>query len=116
MFNKFVNSVWLWMLMTSLAFAQLPDFTEMVKNNGDAVVNISTTQKAPELQMEPDQQQIPQDIPPELEDFFSAFLSRAWPGLCSQGNEFPGFGFRNFQGRLYFDQPPCGQQCLGNCG
>ncbi|MBS4051706.1 DegQ family serine endoprotease [Methylomonas rivi] len=93
MFNKFVNSVWLWMLMTSLAFAQLPDFTEMVKNNGDAVVNISTTQKAPELQMEPDQQQIPQDIPPELEDFFRHFFQGPGRGYVPKETNSLGSGF-----------------------
>ena len=75
MFKQVVNSVWLMMLMTSVAFAQLPDFTEMVKNSGDAVVNVSTTQKAPDAgQMDNDQQQIPQDVPPELEEFFKHFF------------------------------------------
>lgn len=93
MFNKFVNSLWLLMLMTSVAFAQLPDFTEMVKNNGDAVVNISTTQKAPELQMEPDQQQIPQDIPPELEDFFRHFFQGPGRGYVPRETNSLGSGF-----------------------
>lgn len=94
MFNKFVNSVWLWMLMTSLAFAQLPDFTEMVKNNGDAVVNISTTQKAPDMQMEPDQQQqIPQDIPPELEEFFRHFFQGPGRGYVPKETNSLGSGF-----------------------
>lgn len=75
MFRHVVNSVWLMMLMTSIAFAQLPDFTEMVKNSGDAVVNVSTTQKAPDAgQMDNDQQQMPQDVPPELEEFFKHFF------------------------------------------
>ena len=75
MFKQVVNSVWLMMLMTSVAFAQLPDFTEMVKNSGDAVVNVSTTQKAPDAgQMDNDQQQMPQDVPPELEEFFKHFF------------------------------------------
>jgi serine protease Do len=75
MFRHVVNSVWLMMLMTGIAFAQLPDFTEMVKNSGDAVVNISTTQKAPDAgQMDNDPQQMPQDVPPELEEFFKHFF------------------------------------------
>ena len=75
MFKQVVNSVWLMMLMTSVAFAQLPDFTEMVKISGDAVVNVSTTQKAPDAgQMDNDQQQMPQDVPPELEEFFKHFF------------------------------------------
>lgn len=94
MFSKFVNSVWLWMMMTSLAFAQLPDFTEMVKNNGDAVVNISTTQKAPDMQMEPDQQQqIPQDIPPELEEFFRHFFQGPGRGYVPKETNSLGSGF-----------------------
>ncbi|AEG01171.1 DegQ family serine endoprotease [Methylomonas methanica] len=93
MFNKFVNSLWLLMVMTSVAFAQLPDFTEMVKNNGDAVVNISTTQKAPELQMDSDQQQIPQDIPPELEDFFRHFFQGPGRGYVPRETSSLGSGF-----------------------
>ncbi|MCQ8105055.1 DegQ family serine endoprotease [Methylomonas sp. SURF-2] len=93
MVNKFVNSVWLWLLLTSLAFAQLPDFTEMVKNNGDAVVNISTTQKAPDMQMDSDQQQIPQDIPPELEDFFRHFFQGPGRGYVPKETNSLGSGF-----------------------
>lgn len=74
MFKKIVNSMWFFLLLTTAAYAQLPDFTEMVKNNGDAVVNISTTQNAPDVQMDSEQQQIPQDVPPELEDFFRRFF------------------------------------------
>jgi serine protease Do len=88
MFKNFVISIWFFWLLTTAAYAQLPDFTEMVKNNGDAVVNISTTQNAPDTtQMDPNQQQMPQDVPPELEDFFSPILSRtrrAW--LCATRN------------------------------
>lgn len=75
MFKNFVNSIWFFLLLTTAVYAQLPDFTEMVKNNGDAVVNISTTQNAPDTtQMDPNQQQMPQDVPPELEDFFRRFF------------------------------------------
>ena len=84
MFNKFVNSIWLLVVLTTAAHAQLPDFTEMVKNNGDAVVNISTTQKAPDMQSaDSDQQPMPQDVPPELEDFFRHFFSRTGSRLCA---------------------------------
>lgn len=40
-----IFSLFLLNLFSSLAQAQLPDFVDMVKNNGSAVVNISTTQK-----------------------------------------------------------------------
>ncbi|OAI10091.1 serine peptidase [Methylomonas lenta] len=74
MFKNFVNSIWFFLLLTTAAYAQLPDFTEMVKNNGDAVVNISTTQNAPDTTQLDSEQQMPQDVPPELEDFFRRYF------------------------------------------
>ncbi len=58
-------------------FAQLPDFTEMVKVNGVAVVNISTTQKAkPEVaDVQKQQQQMPEGMPPEMEELFKHFFN-----------------------------------------
>jgi serine protease Do len=76
------NKVRVWMfslfllsLFSSLAQAQLPDFVEMVKANGGAVVNVSTTQKAPAgiegAEMMP---QMPEGaMPPELEELFRRF-------------------------------------------
>lgn len=93
MLNRFVNSICLFMLLTTAAFAQLPDFTEMVKNNGDAVVNISTTQKVAEPQMDSDPQQIPQDIPPELEDFFRHFFQGPGRGYVPRETNSLGSGF-----------------------
>ncbi|MCK5831281.1 MAG: DegQ family serine endoprotease [Methylococcales bacterium] len=62
------------------AYAQLPDFTEMVKENGDAVVNISTTHKAPELRQGGNgSQNLPNDIPPEMEELFKHFFNN--PGF-----------------------------------
>ncbi len=58
------------------AFAQLPDFTEMVKTNGGAVVNISTTQKALPAGAEngADMPAFPEgSMPPELEELFRRF-------------------------------------------
>ncbi len=75
MFNKLLNSIWLFALLTTMAWAQLPDFTELVKSNGDAVVNISTTQKVPDEQADADQQQqMPRDMPPEMEELFRHFF------------------------------------------
>ena len=58
------------------ALAQLPDFTEMVKTNGTAVVNISTTQKA---KTSPDDNMpepaIPEGLPPEMEELFKHFYN-----------------------------------------
>ncbi len=56
------------------AWAQLPDFTDMVKTNGTAVVNISTTRKAkPSPAHNP--QQLPEGIPPEMEEFLRRFFN-----------------------------------------
>ncbi len=75
MLKKLFYGTWVFLLLSNMVYAQLPDFTEMVKNNGDAVVNISTTQKAPDIQPgSGDQQQLPQDIPPEMEEFFKHFF------------------------------------------
>ena len=57
-------------------WAQLPDFTEMVKSSGGAVVNISTTQKVPAGAMEggAEMPQFPEGtMPPELEELFRRF-------------------------------------------
>ena len=60
------NSFW-WVLslvvFVSTANAQLPDFTEMVRDNGDAVVNISTTQKVDDRGGDFNSRQMPEDIP-----------------------------------------------------
>jgi len=69
MLKKLSYGTALFLLMLNSAFAQLPDFTELVKNNGAAVVNISTTQKAPEQSASNDQQ-LPPDLPPEMEELF----------------------------------------------
>ena len=50
MLNKLFYGVLIFFLALDACHAQLPDFTEMVKTNGDAVVNISTTQKAADPQ------------------------------------------------------------------
>ena len=93
MFNKLFNSVWLFAILTTAVYAQLPDFTEMVKNNGDAVVNISTTQKAPDMQVDSDQQQLPQDILPELEEFFRHFFQGPGRGFVPKETNSLGSGF-----------------------
>lgn len=92
MFNKLFNSVWLFLILTTAVYAQLPDFTEMVKNNGDAVVNVSTTQKAPDMQGDSDQQ-MPQDMPPELEEFFRHFFQGPGRGFVPRETSSLGSGF-----------------------
>lgn len=74
----FKNVKWCFFLIVLFnqnVLAQLPDFTEMVKTNGVAVVNVSTTQKAPpEAENAPGQPQLPEGMPPEMEEFFKRFL------------------------------------------
>ncbi len=75
----FKNIKWYFLLivvLTENVFAQLPDFTDMVKTNSVAVVNISTTQKAlPATENTNEQPQLPEGIPPELEELFKRFLN-----------------------------------------
>ena len=82
-------------LFNQSAFAQLPDFTEMVKTNGVAVVNISTTQKAqPQAENTPEQQQqLPEGMPPEMEEFFKRFLNEQGGGNVPRDTASLGSGF-----------------------
>ena len=70
-------SVFLLSFWSFSTWAQLPDFVDMVKANGGAVVNISTTQKAPagaESGACEDVPQFPEGaIPPELEELLRRF-------------------------------------------
>ncbi len=66
--------VFLVVLASQNVFAQLPDFTGMVKTNGVAVVNISTTQKAKPVP-EGAKAQLPEGIPPEMEELFKHFYN-----------------------------------------
>ncbi|WP_150049855.1 MULTISPECIES: DegQ family serine endoprotease [Methylomonas] len=92
MLNKIVNSFCLFLLLASSVYAQLPDFTQMVKSNGDAVVNISTTQKTPDMQVD-DPSGMPQDIPPELEDFFRHYFQGPGRGYVPKETNSLGSGF-----------------------
>lgn len=75
-------SLFLLSLLSSLAWAQLPDFTEMVKTNGGAVVNVSTTQKAPAgAEGGAEIPQFPEGtMPPELEELFRRFNEQGGGG------------------------------------
>jgi serine protease Do len=76
MLKKVVCCVFLMVLVNQSVLAQLPDFTQMVKTNGVAVVNISTTQKArPAVKGMPKNQQLPEGMPPEMEELFKHFFS-----------------------------------------
>jgi serine protease Do len=67
----------------------------MVKNNGNAVVNISTTQKpAADVQNDVGNQQMPQDLPPELEELFKHyFQAPGRGGATPQESSSLGSGF-----------------------
>ena len=77
-----VLTFFLFSMVNFHARAELPDFTEMVKNNGGAVVNISTTQKAAAgaengVEIVP----FPEgSIPPEMEELFRRFNEQGGGG------------------------------------
>ena len=75
------------------SFAQLPDFTVMVKENGDAVVNISTTQKAPDLLKLPKGHPMPKGVPPEMEELFRHFFKQPGEGVQPRDAKSLGSGF-----------------------
>ncbi len=86
MLKKLYYPLFLGLLLSNqLAFAQLPDFTYLVKKSGAAVVNVSRVQKEKEPAQMGGIPQIPEGAPPELEEFFRHFF---------RGQ--PGFGGRNF--------------------
>ncbi len=87
MLKNIIVPIFLSILVNLSANAGLPDFTEMVSENGHAVVNISTTQKAPEMPQQLDGQQMPKNLPPETEELFKHFFNQ------------PGGGGRGFQPR-----------------
>lgn len=94
MLKKIKWCFFLIILFNQNVFAQLPDFTEMVKTNGVAVVNISTTQKAqPEAENAPEQQQLPEGMPPEMEEFFKRFLNEQGGGAVPKDTSSLGSGF-----------------------
>ncbi len=81
------------LLISTSSFAQLPDFTVMVKENGGAVVNISTTQKAPELLKLPEGQKMPKGVPPEMEELFRHFFKQPGGGFQPRDAKSLGSGF-----------------------
>ncbi|WP_445370480.1 DegQ family serine endoprotease [Methylomonas sp. HW2-6] len=93
MLNKLFYGFLVMLLAINSGYAQLPDFTEMVKTNGDAVVNISTTQKATDSQAGADPQQMPQDMPPEMEEFFRHFFQGPGRGYTPRETNSLGSGF-----------------------
>lgn len=74
MLKKLMWLSFTFLLANSSVYAWLPDFTKMVKQYGDAVVNISTTQKAPDLTKEFKGHQMPEGVPPQMEELFKYFF------------------------------------------
>ena len=94
MFQKIKWCFFLIVLFNQNVLAQLPDFTDMVKTNGIAVVNISTTQKAPpEAENAPEEPQLPEGMPPEMEEFFKRFLNEQGGGYVPRDTTSLGSGF-----------------------
>lgn len=93
MLRNIMASVFTLILTVPSAYAQLPDFTEMVKNNGDAVVNISTTQKAPDLANKFGEQEMPDGIPPQMEELFKHFFKQPGRGFQPRNTKSLGSGF-----------------------
>lgn len=81
-FLSFCQSVW----------AQLPDFTEMVEKYGGAIVNISSSHNTPDKNT-PQMQQIPEGLPPEMEEFFKHFGQGQGGDLMPRNSKALGSGF-----------------------
>jgi serine protease Do len=94
MLKKIKWCLFLIILFSQNVFAQLPDFTEMVKTSGVAVVNISTTQKAkPKAENTQEELQLPEGMTPEMEEFFKRFLNEQGGGAAPRDTTSLGSGF-----------------------
>lgn len=72
----------------SSVWAALPDFTDMVKTNGPSVVNISTTQKTkPNNDLSAKEQDLPEGLPPEMEELLKRFGQMPEDGDDNGGDE-----------------------------
>ena len=95
MLKKLGWFVFLIFIVSQNVMAQLPDFTEMVKVNGVAVVNISTVQKAKPEVVDPQKQipQMPEGMPPEMEELFKHFYNNPEGGGNGGDTQSLGSGF-----------------------
>ena len=95
MLKKTIYTFLLLIFVGTPVYAQLPDFTDMVKENGAAVVNISTTFKAKKmLQNNGGQRPMPENIPPEMEEFFKHFFNNpGGRGMQPKDSQSLGSGF-----------------------
>lgn len=72
-------------------YAQLPDFTDLAKQSGAAVVNISTTQKLPDNNAMSDIPQIPEGTP--FDELFKHFFQGPGGGFIPRETRSLGSGF-----------------------
>ena len=81
------------LLVTHPVAAQLPDFTVLVEKNGPAVVNISTIQKAPEVEHlnEPQRPNLPEGAP--FDELFKHFFQNPGGGYIPRETKSLGSGF-----------------------
>lgn len=94
MLNKKVGAVLVLLLFSEWVWAQLPDFTEMVAKNGGAIVNISSSHNnAPAKGNPQSQQQLPEGLPPEMEEFFKRFGQGQNGDLMPRNSKSLGSGF-----------------------
>lgn len=93
MLKNIIYSFFILSLINVAAYAQLPDFTQMVKKYGAAVVNISTIQKTADLAKAFDNQPALGDIPPELEELFKHFFREPEQGIHPRETRSSGSGF-----------------------
>lgn len=94
MLKKLSWCLFLVVLVNQNVSAQVPNLPEMVKTKGAAVVNVSTTQKAPaEPENLPKEQQLPEGLPPEMEELFKHFFDGQGGDMIPRDTQSLGSGF-----------------------
>ncbi|WP_026223819.1 DegQ family serine endoprotease [Methylosarcina fibrata] len=94
MLKKLRWCLFLVILINHNAWAQVPNLPQMVKTKGAAVVNVSTTQKAPpESDKLPNDQQLPEGLPPEMEELFKHFFNGPGGDYIPRDTQSLGSGF-----------------------
>lgn len=92
MFKNYLWPILLLFVINRPSYAQLPDFTELVEKNGAAIVNISSTHNAPKKEAMQNQQ-IPEGLPPEMEELFKHFNQGPNGDLVPRNSKALGSGF-----------------------
>jgi serine protease Do len=94
MLKKLRWCLFLVILVNHNVWAQVPNLPQMVKTKGAAVVNVSTTQKAPpESDKLPTDQQLPEGLPPEMEELFKHFFNAPGGDYIPRDTQSLGSGF-----------------------